>query len=89
MDLCFEIAAQIMVRPGDSVSVVDEVLGFRYFDDRDLLGFVDGTENPRGPTVTDAALIGEEDAAFLFDSAGMHDRHIGRHALETTVNTKE
>jgi hypothetical protein len=27
--------------------------------------------------------------AFLFDSAGMHDRHIGQHALETTVNTKE
>ena len=35
------------------------------FDDRDLLGFVDGTENPRGQAVTDAALIGEEDAAFI------------------------
>lgn len=35
----------------------------RYFDDRDLLGFVDGTENPRGEAVIDAALIGEEDAS--------------------------
>jgi putative iron-dependent peroxidase len=64
MDLCFELATQIMARVGDVVSPVDEVHGFRYFDDRDLLGFVDGTENPRGEAVTDAVLIGAEDAAF-------------------------
>src|SRR6202045_1715605 len=64
MDLCFEMAAQIMARLGDSVSAVDEVHGFRYFDDRDLLGFVDGTENPRGEAMIEAALIGEEDSAF-------------------------
>jgi porphyrinogen peroxidase len=64
MDLCFEMAAQIMARFGDAVSAVDEVHGFRHFDDRDLLGFVDGTENPHGEAVIDAALIGEEDAAF-------------------------
>jgi deferrochelatase/peroxidase EfeB len=39
---------EIMARLGDAASAVDEVHGFRYFDDRDLLGFVDGTENPRG-----------------------------------------
>jgi putative iron-dependent peroxidase len=43
---------------------VDEVQGFRYFDERDLLGFVDGTENPRGAAATEAVLIGDEDAAF-------------------------
>jgi porphyrinogen peroxidase len=64
MDLCFEIAAQIMAKLGDAVTAVDEVHGFRYFDDRDLLGFVDGTENPRGQAVIDAALIGPEDPAF-------------------------
>jgi porphyrinogen peroxidase len=58
------MATQIMARLGDAVSVVDEVHGFRYFDDRDLLGFVDGTENPRGEAVIKAALIGEEDSAF-------------------------
>src|ERR1700746_430994 len=63
-DLCFEMAMQIMARLGDAVSVVDEVHGFRYFDDRDLLGFVDGTENPRGERVIKAARIGEEDSAF-------------------------
>jgi porphyrinogen peroxidase len=64
MDLCFELATQIMARIGDAVSVVDEVHGFRYFDDRDLLGFVDGTENPRGEERTNAVLVGEEDPAF-------------------------
>ena len=64
MDLCFELETQIMARIGSAVSPVDEVQGFRYFDDRDLIGFVDGTENPRGSAVTDAVLIGEEDATF-------------------------
>ncbi len=64
MDLCFELAMQIMARIGNAVSPVDEVHGFRYFDDRDLVGFVDGTENPRGEKALDAVLIDEEDAAF-------------------------
>jgi putative iron-dependent peroxidase len=64
MDLCFELATQIMARIGGAVSPVDEVQGFRYFDDRDLIGFVDGTENPRGAAAIDAVLIGQEDGAF-------------------------
>jgi putative iron-dependent peroxidase len=64
MDLCFELATQIMARIGDAVSPQDEVHGFRYFDDRDMIGFVDGTENPRDQAAMDAVLIGEEDRAF-------------------------
>jgi porphyrinogen peroxidase len=64
MDLCFELATQIMASIGDAVVPVDEVHGFRYFDDRDLIGFVDGTENPSGAAAIDAVLIGEENAAF-------------------------
>jgi putative iron-dependent peroxidase len=61
MDLCFELATQIMAGLGNAVSPADEVHGFRYFDDRDLMGFVDGTENPRGAAVADAVLIRDED----------------------------
>ncbi len=64
MDLCFELATQIMARLGGAVSPLDEVHGFRYFDDRDLIGFVDGTENPTGQAAIDAAYVGAEDAAF-------------------------
>jgi porphyrinogen peroxidase len=64
MDLCFELATQIMSRLGGAVCAVDEVHGFKYFDDRDLIGFVDGTENPAEQAAVDATIIGEEDAAF-------------------------
>ncbi len=64
MDLCFELAAQIMARLAGAASVTDEVHGFRYFDDRDLLGFVDGTENPVAQAAVDATVIGPEDPAF-------------------------
>src|ERR1700723_3804311 len=76
MDLCFELTAQIMERIGDYVAAVDEVHGFRYFDERDLVGFVDGTENPSGRAASDAVLIGEEDAAFAGGSYVMVQKYL-------------
>jgi len=64
MDLCFELAAQIMKRLDGAVEVVDEVHGFTYFDDRDLIGFVDGTENPVDAAAVAATIIGAEDPDF-------------------------
>ncbi|MFZ0178827.1 MAG: Dyp-type peroxidase, partial [Candidatus Dormiibacterota bacterium] len=64
MDLCFELAGQIVNRLRGKVSVVDEVHGFKYFDERDLLGFVDGTENPSGQAAFEAVTVGSADTAF-------------------------
>ena len=64
MDLCFELAKHIMARLEDTVTTVDEVHGFRSFDERDLLGFVDGTENPTGSAAGDAVFIRDEDPGF-------------------------
>jgi len=64
MDLCFELAGQIMNRLDGVATVVDEVHGFSYFDERDLLGFVDGTENPTGPAAVRAAIIGGEEPDY-------------------------
>jgi putative iron-dependent peroxidase len=64
MDLCFELAGQLTRRLSGRSVVVDEVHGFKYFDERDLLGFVDGTENPTGRTAAQAATIGPEDPGF-------------------------
>ena len=63
-DLCFELETQILNRLRPVVEVADEVPGFRYFDNRDLIGFVDGTENPQGAEAADAVLVGSEDRAF-------------------------
>ncbi|MEU5951131.1 Dyp-type peroxidase [Streptomyces sp. NPDC047525] len=64
MDLCFELARLIVERLGPAVTVVDEVHGFKYFDERDLLGFVDGSENPGGGAAADAVFVGDEDPRF-------------------------
>ena len=91
-DLCFEMAAQIMARLAGAVTAIDEVHGFRYFDDRDLLGFVDGTENPRGAAVIDAALIGEEDPAFAGGSYVIVQKYLhdlpGWNALSTEAQER-
>jgi putative iron-dependent peroxidase len=63
-DLCFEFERILLDSLGDGVTVVDEVSGFRYFDARDLLGFVDGTANPTGLDLPASALVGDEDADF-------------------------
>ena len=92
MDLCFELATQIMARIGNAVTPVDEVHGFKNFDDRDLVGFVDGTENPRGEAVADAALIGQEDAAFTGGSYVMVQKYLhdmtGWNALSVEAQEK-
>src|SRR5215470_1063266 len=64
MDLCFELATQIVARLEGAVTTADEVHGFRYFDERDLLGFVDGTENPTGIAADEAVFIRDEDPTF-------------------------
>jgi putative iron-dependent peroxidase len=64
LDLCFELARQVTIRLAGHAQVVDEVHGFRSFDERDLLGFVDGTENPEGDAARAAVLVGDEDPAF-------------------------
>jgi putative iron-dependent peroxidase len=92
MDLCFELATQIMARLGDAVSIADEVHGFRYFDARDLLGFVDGTENPSGAPALDATLIGEEDAGFAGGSYVIVQKYLhdiaGWNALPTETQER-
>ncbi|WP_197283560.1 Dyp-type peroxidase [Mycobacterium sp. Marseille-P9652] len=64
LDVCFELADRILRAMEGAVTVVDEVHGFRYFDNRDLLGFVDGTENPDGALAVSATRIGAEDPDF-------------------------
>ena len=89
MDLCFELVTQIMERLGEAVTVVDETHGFRYFDDRDLLGFVDGTENPRGREALNAALVGDEDAAFAGGSYVIIQKYLHDMSRWNALSTEE
>lgn len=62
-DLCFELERLILDALGEAVETLDEVSGFRYFDSRDLLGFVDGTAAPASRALIESTVVGEEDPA--------------------------
>ncbi|CAK15593.1 Dyp-type peroxidase [Pseudomonas entomophila] len=88
MDLCFELASQLIKRLGAAVTVVDEVQGFRYFDMRSIIGFVDGTENPGSREVEKFTLVGNEDPEFTGGSYVLVQKYLhdmaGWEKLSTT-----
>jgi len=75
-DVCFELASKIGERLRGAGDIVDETHGFKYFDERDLLGFVDGTENPSGAKAMHAVVIAEEDEAFTGGTYVMVQKYI-------------
>ena len=81
MDVCFELGGRVLASMSGAVTVVDEVHGFRFFEQRDLLGFVDGTENPDGPEAVEAAQIGTEDPPF----AGASYVHVQKYTHDMTA----
>ena len=89
MDLCFEFIAQVMSRLDGAVTVRDEVAGFRYFDERDLIGFVDGTENPAGAAAATAALVGAEDPDFAGGSYVIVQKYLHDMAAWNALTTEE
>ncbi len=91
MGLCFELARELVLRLGDAAKVIDEVHGFRYFDQRAMIGFVDGTENPIGRVLVNSTIIGDEDAPFAGGSYVLVQKYLhdmtGWNAL--TVDAQE
>mgnify|MGYP004468684703 CR=1 FL=1 len=61
----FEFMSQVMARLRGHVRVLDETHGFRYFEGRAIIGFVDGTENPSALDTPEYAVIGDEDPTFI------------------------
>jgi putative iron-dependent peroxidase len=89
MDVCFELAGRILDAMGGVLTVVDEVHGFRFFDNRDLLGFVDGTENPDGPLAEAAVFVGDEDADFAGGSYVIVQKYVHDMAAWNSLSVTE
>src|SRR6201995_2721391 len=90
MDLCFEFATQVMRRLRGAVEVADEVQGFRYFDERDLIGFVDGTESPGGAAGISAAIVGaDDDPDFAGGSYVIVQKYLHDMAAWNTLSIEE
>ena len=89
-DMTFELERQLLDLIGDAAAVVDETTGFRYFDARDLLGFVDGTANPTGAELPDAALIGDDaDPDFAGGSYVVVQKYLHDMAGWAALSTEE
>ena len=89
-DLNFELAMRLRNQLGERVEVMDEVHGFRYLDSRDLTGFIDGTENPKGTKErSTVALIGAEDPSFAGGSYVFTQRYVHNLKKWSTVPPKE
>ncbi len=75
---CIDMAADIAGVLTAAADCIDEVHGFRYWDGRSILGFVDGTENPQGIDRAFFGIIGDEDehykgGSYLFIQKYIHD----------------
>ncbi len=88
-DLNFELAMHLHDQLGEMVEVMEEVHGFRYLDSRDLTGFIDGTENPKGKERAAVALIGNEDPRFVGGSYVFTQRYVHNLKKWGTLPRKE
>ncbi|WKS95617.1 Dyp-type peroxidase [Riemerella columbina] len=76
--LCFDMAMEITKLLTPVAECIVDVQGFRYWDGRSILGFVDGTENPKGEDRDFFAKVGAEDpeyqgGSYLFVQKYLHN----------------
>ncbi len=78
IDLNFQIARLIAARMEGIARVIEDIQGFDYLDDRDMVDFVDGTENPEDEKRAQAVLVADEDpqysgGAYITTQRYIHD----------------
>ena len=89
MDLCFEAASMIHTLLKDVTTPIDEVHGFRYLDNRAIIGFVDGTENPAAEVSHEYALIGNDDPFFAGGSYAFIQKYLHDLDAWNSLSTEE
>lgn len=63
--IVYETVSQLMLFLKDFTTVIDETKGFRYFEGRAIVEFIDGTENPESQDAEEYGIIGDEDPFFI------------------------
>ncbi len=89
LDVCLEAASIISAKLQGAVFAIDEVQGFRYYDGRAIIGFVDGTENPEDEARLASATIGDEDAAFKGGSYAFVQKYLHDMNAWNALSTEE
>ena len=88
-DVCYELAAMVSNALQGATEHIDEVHGFRYFDGRAIIGFVDGTENPETDEAYGFATIGDEDPFFKGGSYAFAQKYIHNMSKWNNLSTEE
>ena len=89
MDICFEVSTMIHSLLKEVTTPVDEVHGFRYLDNRAIIGFVDGTENPSAEDASEYALIQDEDHFFNGSSYAFIQKYLHDMDAWNSLSTEE
>ena len=87
-DTCYEIARMVSDLLQEVTAAIDEVHGFRYFDGRAIIGFVDGTENPDFDTYK-YAVIGDNEPDFKGGSYAFVQKYIHNMNEWNSISTEE
>jgi putative iron-dependent peroxidase len=74
----FDRSRALCAQLGDAFTLAEEVPCFRYREGRDLSGYEDGTENPRGDRAVEAAIVaragaGLDGSSFVAVQRWVHD----------------
>ncbi|GKQ43324.1 peroxidase [Companilactobacillus sp. RD055328] len=85
----YEAQTQFMRFLSDYTTVVDETKGFRYFEGRAIIGFIDGTEAPAVEDAADYAIIGDEDPFFINGSYAFAQKWKHNMAFWENMKTEE
>ncbi|MFS2222141.1 Dyp-type peroxidase [Pantoea sp. B65] len=75
-DVNFSVAQAALASFGAAITIEEETHGFRWTEDRDLTGFVDGTENPQGEKRQQVAIIADGDdcgGSYVFTQRWQHN----------------
>ena len=85
----YEAQTQFMRFIRDVTTVVDETKGFRYFEGRAIIGFIDGTEAPAVEDAAPYALVGDEDKEFINGSYAFAQKWLHNMAIWQHLKTEE
>ncbi|GIU42013.1 hypothetical protein TUM4438_07600 [Shewanella sairae] len=81
IDLNFQAAKYIRNSLADIATLTEDIQGYKYLDNRDMIDFVDGTENPDGDERVEAVLVANDIELHQGGSYLHVQRYIDRQGL--------
>lgn len=88
MDLNFQAAKHLAGVFGGIATLTEDIQGFKYLDNRDMIDFVDGTENPAHRERMESVLVGKDDPNHAGGSFLTVQRYLDRQALWDAQSTE-